>query len=106
MITPKELSRRIINFYQSSRKVYGNHSPIYKNDAPICHNLESALRYIFEVSPEVYKDISNFGNDVFDAVKLKVLQSALDTILNNCLEEYKEPIMFIKDLLNSLLDGN
>ena len=105
MVTPKELSRRIANYQKSKGQVFGNHSPIYKNDAPICHNLEAGLEYILEISPETYKDISNFVVKTLEDVKLKMLISALDAILDNCLEEYKEPIIFIKDLLKSALEG-
>ena len=103
MIKLKELVRRIINYHKSSGRIYGNHLPIYKNDAPICHNLEAALVYILEVSPEVYEDISNFVSKNFATISLKVLISNLDVILNDCPEELRESITFIKDLLKSAL---
>ena len=101
MVTPKELSRRIINFYQTSGKIYGNHTPIYKNDAPICHNLESSLNYIFGISPDVYEKIVSFSDTVFNFVKTEAIRESLDMILENCPEEYKEPIKFIIDWLKS-----
>jgi len=99
LMNPKELAQRYMNYHATHSKIYHNHTKIYQNDVPICDSLESALTYVFDISPETYEKIQEYICKAKYVALDRGSEMAWDEIKEYCPDSCREYVEIIRSYL-------